>query len=129
MISGLLQDIFEDNIPYFYGEERRVLAPLPLSSVAKQYHELLRSTRYSECDDRSRTIEITSNAVVVLSNALEEIILPDFLLLDAEIAPVVARWKSEGKIIKPYRPQSQTSAARTVEQMFPTVGALQGVPS
>lgn len=125
----LVTRYFENNVSYFYGEEKSVLDPLPLTEVAKQYHALLRSTRSTDCDDRSRTIELTNNGVIILSDALEQIVLPDFLLADGDVAPVVAKWRSEGKIIKPYRPQSQTSGGRTVEQLFPTIGSLQGVPS
>ena len=125
----LVTRYFESNERYFYGEVREVLNPLPLSSVAKKYHALLTSTDSTDCDDRSRTIELTNNAVIDLSKMLEQVILPDFLLADGHVAPVVNRWKSDGIVIRHYRPQRLTNAGRTVEQLFPVVGSLQGVPS
>ena len=118
---------FSSNSSYFFGEERASLSPAPTSATAKSYYELLRSHNVTEYDDRSRTIELTTNAALDLTTALRTVIAPDFLWAEPDIISIIEAWEANGVIVKPYRPQSQTNAARTVERLFDTVGQLQGI--
>lgn len=125
----IVSRFFGDNESYYFGQELDSLSPAASSNTALAYYSLLSSRRVTDCDDRSRTIEYTQNADLDLSRALEAIIVPDFLLADPIVAPVLRRWETAGINVVPYRPQSQTSAARVVEQLFPVVGGLQDLPA
>lgn len=120
---------FGSNDAYFYGEEVPSLSPLPTSGVASKFYDLLTSARITDCDDRSQTVELLQDQVQSLDDSLEGIVLPDFLSAEPGVAAAIDRWKAAGTKVKLYRPQRRTSAGRTVEQLFPAVGALQGLPS
>lgn len=118
---------FCDNNSYYFGQERTYLSPVPTSAIAKDYYNLLKSRAVTDCDDRSRTIELTTPAELDLSSALQTVIAPDFLWGDPMMAPILREWELGGIVVTPYRPQSQTNAARTVERLFDTVGRMQGI--
>jgi hypothetical protein len=124
----IVSRFFGDNESYFFGQELGSLSPSPTSNVAHAYHDLLASRRVTECDDRSRTIELIQSGNLDLSAALKAIIVPAFLRADPVVAPALRSLELAGIDVLPYRPQSQTSAARVVEQLFPVVGELQGLP-
>ncbi len=118
---------FLDNESYFFGDERSELNPNPSSSAAKTYFDFLSYKGKTSYDDRSRTIEVTTCDNLDLSKSLRMVVAPDFLWSDDDIRPTIDGWKNSGVTVRPYRPQSQTNAARTVERLFDVVGDLQGV--
>lgn len=120
---------FGANDSYFYGEELSPLSPPLAGDTATKFYDLLTSSRITDCDDRSQTIELIQSQAQNLDDALEGVVIPDFLLGEPLIMAVLRRWESGGTVIRSYRPQRRTSAARTVEQLFPVVGSLQGLPS
>lgn len=125
--NRIVSRYFGGNDDYFHGQELATLTPAPTSEAAIAFHSLLTSDRISECDDRSRTIEVTQNAEFALPNFLRSAILPDFLAADSVVAPVVANWRGLGVGIEFYRPQNQTSAGMMVAQLFPGIGKQQGI--
>lgn len=125
----IVSRFFGGNDTYFYGEELSLLMPLLCSETGKKFYELLTSPRITECDDRSQTVELTQDQTQGLDNALESVVFPDFLLAEPLVMTALRRWEAIGTVTRSYRPQRRTSGARTVEQMFPVVGSLQGLPS
>lgn len=125
----IVSRFFGANDSYFYGEEFATLTPPATNAIARKFHDLISSPRITECDDRSQTIELTQDHFQELDNALESIVVPDFLLAEPLVASAIRRWEAAGTTVSSYRPQRRTSAGRTVEQLFPVVGSLQGLPS
>lgn len=125
----IVSRFFSTNDSYFYGDELSPLNPPPNSDTGAKFYSLLTSSRITDCDDRSQTVEMTQDQTQILDGALESVVIPDFLLAESLVMTALRRWESGGTVIRPYRLQRRTSAARTVEQLFPVVGSLQGLPS
>lgn len=125
----IVSRFFGANDSYFYGEELPALNPPATEETALRFYDMLTSARITECDDRSQTIELMQDKNQDLDDVLDSIVVPDFLLAEPLIAAALRRWEAGGATIRSYRPQRRTSAARTVEQLFPVVGSLQGLPS
>jgi hypothetical protein len=119
---------FESNEEYFYGAERGALDPHPTSAVAQGFYDFLVDSGRMNYDDRSRTVEFVCDEGININATLHGVILPDFLLHEADIAAWVAQCETAGVQVKKYRPQSQTCAAREVERRFPEVADIQGIP-
>lgn len=118
---------FGANPEYFYGEPLQKLSPRPVWAVARAFHAMLRSDRDGECDDRLLSIEMIGAEAFALHEAASHLVFPDFLQADKDVAAVLEGWSKQGVELVPYRPQGMTSAGRTVEQLFPRVGELQGL--
>lgn len=119
---------FDNNLEYFYGDPRGHLVPNPTSTVAASFFNLLQDGAESVYDDRARTIEVIHAQEINLIPSLLGVILPDSLLSEPAVATWTAQCRTAGVQVKPYRPQSQTCAAREVERRFPEIAALQGLP-
>jgi hypothetical protein len=124
----IVSRFFGQNESYFYGEEMSPLDPPLCSEIGAKFYELLTSSRETDCDDRSLTVELTQDQNQDLDNALESIVFPDLLLAEPLVMTALNRWEASGTTIRSYRPQRRTNGARTVEQNFPIVGSLQGLP-
>jgi hypothetical protein len=118
---------FGSNSMYFYGEPLQQLSLEPESTVACGFHSLLLSDREGECDDRLLSIEIIGADAFTIRQAASYLVFPDYLQADTIVAPVLDDWSKNGVELVPYRPQGLSSAGRTVEQLFPRVGELQGL--
>jgi hypothetical protein len=116
---------FETNEEYFYGAAKDTLTPPPTSPVAQAYHRLLTATGNRPHDDRCLTIEIQSSIDVTIDHTLAAIVFPDFLNEDPQIRDRIDTWETEGVVVHPYRPQTVSSAAQTVDSLFPTILKLQ----
>ncbi len=125
----IVSRFFGANDAYFYGEELSSLNPAPNSVAGSKFYDLLTSPHVTECDDRSQTVELTQDQVQGLDDAIESVVIPDFLLAEPIVTTALRRWEAGGTTIRSYRPQRRTCAARTVEQLFPVVGSLQGLSS
>jgi hypothetical protein len=122
----IVSRFFGTNDNYFYGAAKAALSP-PLSKTAAAFHSLLVSEDDRPHDDRCLSIEIQRSRVLRLDGALKAVLVPDFLMAEAEVNAKLEHWKSTGVNVKPYRSQTISNAARTVEQFFPVVAQLQGI--
>jgi hypothetical protein len=80
-------------------------------------------------DDRCLSIEIQRSRELVLDASLKAVLVPDFLNADDDVSRKLDFWETAGVRVKDYRAQRITNAQRTVEQIFPFVATLQGLPT
>jgi hypothetical protein len=118
---------FGGNEDYFYGAVLETLVPVPTSPAATAFHTLLTASGSRQHDDRCLTIEVLQTEHLPLVESLGDLLVPDFLLIEPTVHTLIKACEKAGVRVRPYRPQTITNAARTVEQEFHTIWQLQGL--